>query len=307
MAKISVFVPTDMTAFSGFFAFDGATANESSFSGGNSSVYLYGTVAGTQQTVTTVYFDTDDLLRNPNYSITGVNYPLDLAAATNSFTAFLQFFTQGNDLVTGSSGADTLLGGAGNDTYVVTAGDVIAFENLTGGNDTVQSATTNLSLANAASFLAVENAKLLGSAKLSLTGSSGANVLTGNTGSNVIAGGLGVDLLRGGAGKDFFVFNTTLNGTTNRDSIVDFSAINDTIRLENAIFTGLGARTGALAASKFWASATGVAHDATDRIIYNTTTGVLTYDSNGSAAGGAVAFATLTTKPSISAADFVVI
>ncbi|MGO4835376.1 calcium-binding protein, partial [Rhizobiaceae sp. 2RAB30] len=44
-----------------------------------------------------------------------------------------------------------------------------------------------------------------------------------------------------------------------------------------------------------------------DRIIYNTTTGALIYDSNGNAAGGAVHFATLAGHPAITAADFVVI
>ena len=42
-------------------------------------------------------------------------------------------------------------------------------------------------------------------------------------------------------------------------------------------------------------------------IIYNSATGELTYNSNGNAAGGAFKFATLTTKPTITNADFVVI
>ena len=45
----------------------------------------------------------------------------------------------------------------------------------------------------------------------------------------------------------------------------------------------------------------------TDRILYNTTTGVLTYDSNGSAAGGATQFAILENKPSITYLEFVII
>ncbi len=89
--------------------------------------------------------------------------------------------------------------------------------------------------------------------------------------------------------------------------MTDFRTTNDTIRLENGIFAALGTATGRLASSKFWASASGVAHDASDRIIYNKTTGVLTYDSNGNAAGGAVAFAVLTSKPPLSAADFLVV
>lgn len=306
MATITLFVPTNMNAFSGFFAIDGSTTFESSFSGGNSAVYLYGVISGTSQTVTTAYFDTDDLLKNPNYSITGLNAAIDLSSSFNGFTPLLQLFTQGNDLVIGSSGSDTMVGGAGNDTYTVTAGDVVAFENITGGTDTIRSSTASLNLTSV-NYAAIENAQLLGTTTLSLTGNGGSNSLAGNAGNNLIAGGLGNDILSGGAGKDFFVFNTTLNSTTNRDSISDFVAVDDTIRLENAIFTGLGTITGTLAAAKFWASATGVAHDADDRILYNTTTGVLTYDSNGSGAGGATAFATLITRPTLSAADFVII
>ena len=45
----------------------------------------------------------------------------------------------------------------------------------------------------------------------------------------------------------------------------------------------------------------------TDHIIYNKATGALIYDANGSAAGGAVQFATLINKPALQANDFVVI
>ena len=48
-------------------------------------------------------------------------------------------------------------------------------------------------------------------------------------------------------------------------------------------------------------------HDGDDHIIYNKATGALIYDANGSAAGGAVQFATLVNKPALQASDFVVI
>ncbi len=76
--------------------------------------------------------------------------------------------------------------------------------------------------------------------------------------------------------------------------------------MENAIFTALTA-VGTLSAAALKANATGTATDADDRIVYNTATGVLTYDFNGNIAGGITQFAVLSTKPVISAADFVVI
>ena len=47
--------------------------------------------------------------------------------------------------------------------------------------------------------------------------------------------------------------------------------------------------------------------DASDRIVYNTTTGDLYYDRDGNGAAAAIKFATLVTKPAITNADFVVI
>ena len=58
----------------------------------------------------------------------------------------------------------------------------------------------------------------------------------------------------------------------------------------------------------FWSSNTGLAHDATGRVIYNTSTGDLSYDADGNGAGAAVVIANLSNHPAvISAAGFVII
>lgn len=49
------------------------------------------------------------------------------------------------------------------------------------------------------------------------------------------------------------------------------------------------------------------AHDVDNRIVYDPTTGALFYDANGILAGGVTQIATLTTKPTLTYADFVVI
>ena len=77
----------------------------------------------------------------------------------------------------------------------------------------------------------------------------------------------------------------------------------DTIELENAVFTGLA--TGVLAAGAFHIGA--AAADGDDRIIYNDVTGALIFDADGSGAGAATWFATLTTGPSPTNEDFVVV
>ena len=74
--------------------------------------------------------------------------------------------------------------------------------------------------------------------------------------------------------------------------------------LDDAIFAQLGG-PGALNASAF---VTGTAAtEADDRIVYNSATGQLFYDADGSGAGAAVLFATLTGAPLLAASDFIVI
>ena len=119
-------------------------------------------------------------------------------------------------------------------------------------------------------------------------------------------GYLGNDALWGQTGMDRFVFNTGLNAATNIDKIMDFAVVDDTIWLENAIFTALGA-AGALPAAALAANAAGVAGDASDRIIYETDTGKLFYDADGTGAIARVQFATLSVGLALTSFDFLVI
>lgn len=139
-----------------------------------------------------------------------------------------------------------------------------------------------------------------------LLGWSGDDILDGGSGSDVLYGGLGADTLKGGAGKDFFVFDTA-PGPENIDSIEGFSVRDDTIRLENAVFTQL-TRTGGLSSSFFRASEGGAALDADDYVLFDTATRKLYYDADGVGAGASVQLAVLIdVVGTITRADFVVI
>jgi Ca2+-binding RTX toxin-like protein len=105
-------------------------------------------------------------------------------------------------------------------------------------------------------------------------------------------------------GKDAFVFNTKANGTTNVDSIRDFSARDDTVWLDNSVFAAVGSN-GALKLAAFWRGSE--AHDTSDRVIYDRSTGTLYYDPDGTGATEQVAFAKLTTKPALAFGDFLVV
>ena len=232
----------------------------------------------------------------------------------------------GNDTLDGGSGADTMLGGAGNDLYVVDDASDKVLETTTaksktdaGGTDTVQS-SISYTLGNY-----VEQLVLTGSGALNGAGNALDNLLQGNAGANslfglagndsldggdgadILSGGSGNDNLRGGAGADIFRFDSTpLNASTNLDTILDFQTGVDLIQLENAVFKKLAVGV-PIAAANFRASVDGLAADGNDYILYNTTTGALYYDADGSGKAAAVQFATLVGAPALTANDFGVI
>jgi Ca2+-binding RTX toxin-like protein len=228
------------------------------------------------------------------------------------------------DTLDGESGADKMTGGVGYDTYVVdNVGDIV---DETGGNgiDLVKS-SANFNLASAKVLGAVENLTLVGATATTgvgnalsntitgnginnaLTGGIGNDTLSGNAGADALRGQEGKDRLTGGPGNDRFIFDKAPIAA-NVDTITDFANVvgsnNDCFQLENLVFSGLGA-PGIMNAALFFAGP--AAHDANDRIIYNQATGALLYDNNGNAAGGVFQIAVLTTKPMLTAADFVVI
>jgi Ca2+-binding RTX toxin-like protein len=202
----------------------------------------------------------------------------------------------GNDLINGGAGLDrasyfqsasgvtVTLGLAGAQG---TAADgwggtdrLIGIENVEGSRDSADRITGN-ELANVLDGLGGNDM---------LAGGAGNDSLVGGAGNDLLVGGAGKDSLNGGAGLDLFRFNAALSATTNVDRITGFAAADDTIQLDDAVFAGIGA-PGALAAGAFRAGA--AAGDAGDRIVYNSATGELFFDADGSGAGAKLLFATV--------------
>jgi len=215
----------------------------------------------------------------------------------------------GANTLNGGVGADTLIGGSGNDIYIVdNDGDVVTeTSTLTTEIDIVKSSKTYTLGAN------LENLTLTSSAALNgtgndlnnvLTGNKGANVLDGGGGNDTLEGGIGNDTLTGGAGHDIFQLKNS-----SKDTITDFSVLDDTIQLENSVFTQLTTtdltETGVLNAGNFKIGA--AAADANNCVIYDSNTGALFYDANGSDAGGAIQIAVLGIGLALTHADFFVI
>jgi len=139
---------------------------------------------------------------------------------------------------------------------------------------------------------------------LNLTGNETGNVVWGNVGNNVLNGGDGNDELIGVSGEDSFRFDTALNAATNVDTITDFDVYSDTILLDQTIFSSsLG--LGNISAGEFVIGA--AALDANDRIIYNSASGALFYDSDGVGGTAQIQFATLSTGLALTNLDFLVV
>ena len=202
---------------------------------------------------------------------------------------------------TGASGTDEVrfTSTTANATLTLYAGDA-GIEKVVIGTGTAAAAVTTATTAlNVDAGALSYDITLAGNnGANALTGGSGNDTLTGNAGIDTIRGGDGFDQLRGGAGNDtltggtgidWFIFDTTPNATTNKDTITDFTSGTDKLQFSKAIFTGLsGAALGDLSSDAFWSGA-GIktAHDADDRFIYDTTTGSLYYDADGNASGSA--------------------
>jgi Ca2+-binding RTX toxin-like protein len=177
-----------------------------------------------------------------------------------------------------------------------------------------QSTTGDLSIVGS-SFNDTLNASTYtgdGSQGLSISGGSGADNITGTSFNDVLSGGLGADTVRGGDGSDSITLGTgvdtlILNSLSGSDTIADFNVTDDLIQLTKSVMTALGT-VGALTDAEFESGAgLTAAVDATTRIIYDTTSGALFYDVDGSGVGAAVQLATFTGVPSLTLADLFIV
>jgi len=216
--------------------------------------------------------------------------------------------TSGNDTINGLAGNDDINGGhGGND--VVNGGDgrdALQFMTATGGvvADFVAGTVTGGG-SGTTSFTSIEKL-VTGDFNDRITGNASAQNLAARAGDDTLAGGGGIDTLWGGSGNDTFIFRET--GTANADSIGDWASGSDEIALDNAAMGALGAEGDFIAGdARFWASSTGTAHDANDRVVYNTTTRSLYYDADGNGSGAAQLIATVQSGATIAATDIVVI
>jgi serralysin len=251
----------------------------------------------------------------------------------------------GNDLIISASGADTIDGGAGDDTIRLNwntdaatkiqggaGNDTLAvdiytylsnFTASTGSIETISARVAGnaftINGASGADTLDFRGATAIGAMTVSgadgndilygsnsgetLKGDGGDDLIDGSGGNDTLYGGYGADTLRGGAGNDIFAYN---NANEGGDHISDFAS-GDLLQLSSSAFSGLTAGMNLGTAGRFVSNTTGNATSVLSQLIYNTGTGQLFWDANGTGAGGSQLLATFDNKAALSASSFTVV
>ncbi|OCQ90156.1 hypothetical protein BCD64_19755 [Nostoc sp. MBR 210] len=173
-----------------------------------------------------------------------------------------------NDVIYGGDGSDIIDGGAGNDSLYGEKGNDIVYGR--DGNDI-------------------------------LNGGAGDDMLLGDGGNDILIGGLGRDILAGGSGRDSFYLN---NGARNADIITDFVSGVDSFVISQSEF-GFNQAIGTLEPSLFRLGTSATA--ASDRFIYDRSSGKLFFDQDGIGSVAKVQIAQLSNRPTLSNTDFNVI
>lgn len=244
------------------------------------------------------YASITNMYREIGTDIWDIGYTVDGQTVYHG-TAEFAYSLSGDDIVTGSAYSDVLAGFSGNDTISGSIGN----DKLSGGsgNDYLDGGTGFDTLAGGEG-----NDELLGglngdviSGGLGddlLRGGNGLDSLDGGDGNDVLVGALGTDTLTGGGGADVFRFSAAMDGRINIDTITDYQVGVDQLHLSAAVFTAFSDKVG---------QSVGLGQN----LIYDQTTGALSYDADGSGGGPAVQFAIIgvADHPSLNTDHFVVI
>ncbi|MEH2069961.1 MAG: calcium-binding protein [Nostoc sp.] len=215
------------------------------------------------------YFGGDELgPGTPYYYETSGNNTLDGGAGNDSLNVD---YSIGDNLLDGGDGNDTLFASG----YKYDGVDQVY--RRASGNNTLNGGAGDDVLN--ADYSSGKNLLFGGDGNDTLSASSalGNNTFYGGFGNDYLTGGFGNDTLYGGDGADIFTFNSFNEGV---DSLYDFNATNELIQVSAAGFGG-GLSIGSLQTSQFTIGTS--ASTSVQRFIYNSATGELLFDADGSA------------------------
>lgn len=237
-----------------------------------------------------------------------------------------------NGTIDGGAGNDTMfVYGAPNSTISITGLSITSVEELTASGNTIRGTVAlfegfdriyNPGSGNGGAILLQLNdggtldiSSELSQEQVDITASAAGNTIITGFGQDTLRGGTGADtlngreasdILTGGAGADSFVFSNNFTSQLNTDTITDFTPVDDTFLLDDAIFTALS--PGQLSSSAFRSNLTGQAEAASDRIIYDMDSGLLLYDPDGNGVAAFLSVFAINSNLSVlTAADFLVI
>ncbi len=329
-SSASTYSNTHVSAFTVSDTGANITANLSTLQTDSSKISAISQSDTTALSITAAQSVTDNAILSKILAIPSLGLP-NLAITGTSGADTLKDTVNSHSTMTGGLGKDTFtvsgtatitdLGAGGADVLVVNSGGVVnatintawTATSATSNNGTVNISTPGLAVnlsavTKGAGFTVTDTG-----AGTTLTGSALSDTLIGGSGNDILIGGAGNNTLTGGAGSDYFVFNTSPSNTF--DTITDFVSGTDKLEFSKSIFTGITTAVGktgatALSANEFVSSATATAGTtATSHFIYNTNSGILYYDADGSGAGAAVQVALIgtTTHPALVATDFLVV
>jgi len=185
-------------------------------------------------------------------------------------------------------------------TVVLTASD---------GKGGSVSTSFTLRITNTANINGTSNADTInaGNGADTINGLAGNDIISGGVGNDIIDGGLGNDRLTGGLDSaDYFRFTTAIK--SNIDTITDFVHGSDKIQLDDAIFTkfaGASVQSTHLVVGSSTVDVKATQLD--DYLLYNTSTGQIYYDADGSGQSAAIHFATLIGVGTLTMDDFAII
>jgi Ca2+-binding RTX toxin-like protein len=198
-----------------------------------------------------------------------------------------------NNILDARVGTGHLFGGFGDDSYLVNNSNDYVAEFTGEGFDTVY-ATYDLTLPDHVEVLVLQTGATNGS------GNTGNNWLYGSSEDNVLNGGAGADTLWGYDGNDTFVFSTPGSGV---DVVADFTTSSDIIALDHTAFgvalTGTLADAGVQFVNGTTATTTALT------LLYDVSTGALSWDADGTGNGQAIQIATVSTP--LTTNDFLII
>jgi Ca2+-binding RTX toxin-like protein len=280
---------------------------------------------GTDVVVTTVSYTLGDkletlIIEGNTDDIDGTGNALDNYIQGNGLRNTL-FGLDGNDTLEGFGGGDLLYGGTGNDTYEIRDATDSIIEEVDAGTDTV--------FANI-SFKLWENVENLTLYKkpqnpdypsppddpLNGTGNELDNIITGNNAKNVLSGqqgndtllgeggndrlegGVGDDILTGGEGADRFYYRSRNTGI---DTITDFEVGEDSLYFSAKGFRGGLVKGGVLGEEQFSLGTSATTES--NRFIYDTDTGNLFFDIDGTGDRAQVQIANLSPGLALSNTD----